>query len=382
MKAMCLLVTAIGAWSLASPATSAQDKGLQAAGLMRASQVAGMDVLNPANEKLGDIQDVLIEQQTGTIAYATLSFGGFLGMGDKLFAIPWAALKPTADRKAFTLDIPKERLKKAPGFDKKSWPDLNNHQWGIDIHTYYSVKPYWEVRGGVVASDGGIEIRGVLLRSSKVIGMDVRNPANENLGDIQDVVLDQEPGIVAYAVLSFGGFLGMGDKYFAVPWAALKITEDRKAFTLDVAKERLQKAPGFDKANWPDLNNRQWGAEVHTFYAVTPYWEVRGAGAVTAAAAAAVREIKAHSGKVMSFRKQDPAIVVFKSDKTEYEAELAPMSFLDENKIMFGADDEVTLKGYETMRDGKKVFVVTEVTTKDKRVVKFRRDDTTPVWSK
>ena len=84
-----------------------------------------MDVRNAANEKLGDIQDVVLEQETGMIAYAALSFGGFLGMGDKLFAVPWAALKPTADRKAFTLDIPKERLQKAPGFDKKNWPDLN-----------------------------------------------------------------------------------------------------------------------------------------------------------------------------------------------------------------------------------------------------------------
>jgi sporulation protein YlmC with PRC-barrel domain len=381
MKSMCLLVTAISAWSLVSTGVLAQDKGLQG-GLMRASKVAGMDVRSPANENLGDIKEVMIDQQTGAVAYAALSFGGFLGMGDKLFAVPWGALKPTADRKAFTLDVPKERLQKAPGFDKKNWPDLNNTQWAVDVHTYYKVKPYWEVHGGVVASDGGIALPGVLLRSSNVIGMDVRNPAKESLGDIQDVVLDQPAGVVAYAVGSFGGFLGMGDKLFAVPWAALKITEDRKAFTLDVAKDRLQKAPGFDKNDWPDLNNRQWGAEVHTFYAVTPYWEVRGGGVVAPVAEGAVRETKVYTGKVMTFTKQDPAIVVLKAGGSEIRAELAPMAFLDENRLTFNADDDVTLKAYEVTRDGRKVFVVTEVTTKDKRIVKFRNDDATPVWSK
>jgi sporulation protein YlmC with PRC-barrel domain len=381
MGGIRLVITAIAAWSLIAPGLIAQDKGLQG-GLMRASKVAGMDVRSAANENLGDIQDVMIEQQTGTTAYGILSFGGFLGMGDKLFAVPWAALKPTADHKAFTLDVPKERLQKAPGFDKKNWPDLKNHQWGVDVHTYYNVKPYWDVRSGVIVSDAGVQLGGILQRSSKVIGMDVRNPAKENLGDIQDLVLDQPAGAVAYAVLSFGGFLGMGDKYFAVPWGALKLTDDQKAFTLDVPKERLQKAPGFDKKDWPDFNDRQWGKGIHTYYGVPPYWEIRGGGVVTATPEGSVREIKIYSGKVKTFTKQDPAFVLLKTAVAEIPIELAPMSFLDENRLTFNPDDEVTVKAYETMRDGRKTFVVTEVTTKDKRIVKFRNDDATPVWAK
>ena len=244
---------------------------------MRASKVNGMDVLNADHKNLGDIQDVVLDQESGRIAYAVLSFGGFLGIGDKLFAVPWGALKPTTDKKAFTLDIPKERLEKAPGFDKKNWPDLANRQWGADIHTYYNVPPYWEVRGGVVAPDVEKAPHGMLMRTSKVIGMDVHNPANQSLGDVKDLVLDQDPGVVAYAVLSFGGFLGLGDKLFALPWPALKLDADRKKFTLDVPKERLEKAPGFDQKDWPDLTNRQWGVDIHTYYGVTPYWEVRGA---------------------------------------------------------------------------------------------------------
>src|SRR5436853_7943612 len=79
MKALCLLV-GIAAWSIGSTFVLAQEHGLQS-GLMRASKVAGMDVRNPANEKLGDIQDLMLEQETGTVGYAVLAFGGFLGPG-------------------------------------------------------------------------------------------------------------------------------------------------------------------------------------------------------------------------------------------------------------------------------------------------------------
>jgi sporulation protein YlmC with PRC-barrel domain len=381
MKASILIIAAMGAWTLVSADLVAQDKGLPLS-LMRASQVTGMDVRNPANERLGDIQDVVIEQETGAISYAVLSFGGFLGIGDKLFAVPFAALKPTTDRKAFTLDIPKDRLTKAPGFDKNTWPELNDHQWGLAIHTYYGVKPYWETFGGAVASDGGISLRGVLLRSSKVIGMGVRNPEKENLGDIKDIVLDQPAGVVAYAVISFGGFIGMGDKYFAVPWSALKLADDNKAFALNIPMDRLKKAPGFDKNTWPDLNNRQWGIDLHTYYAVTPYWEVRNGGVVTPAATGAVREVKIYTGKVKTFTKNDPAMLVIMTKSEDMHAELAPMSFLESHRLMFNPDDEVNIKAYETTRDGHKIFVVTEVTTNDKRIVTLRKDDASPVWTK
>jgi hypothetical protein len=77
-------------------------------------------------------------------------------------------------------------------------------------------------------------------------------------------------GKVAYAVLSFGGLLGMGDKLFAVPWAALVLDTTNKRFTLEVPKDALKDAPGFDKAHWPSMSDRTWASGVHKFYG-TPY---------------------------------------------------------------------------------------------------------------
>ena len=78
------------------------------------------------------------------IAYAVLSFGGVLGMGEKLFAVPWSALKLDTVNKRFTLDINKDRLEGAPGFDKGAWPRMADRSWATQVHSYYKAKPYWD----------------------------------------------------------------------------------------------------------------------------------------------------------------------------------------------------------------------------------------------
>ena len=111
------------------------------------------------------------------------------------------------------------------------------------------------------------------MSSSSLVGNDVYNLQDEDLGDVKDFMLDMRTGKVAYAVLSFGGFLGMGEKLFAVPWSALTLDTENKRFTLNVTKDRLEGAPGFDKDNWPDMANPVWADGIHTYYGTTnsPY---------------------------------------------------------------------------------------------------------------
>jgi sporulation protein YlmC with PRC-barrel domain len=111
-----------------------------------------------------------------------------------------------------------------------------------------------------------------ILSASTLIGNSVRNTDGEKLGEIKDIMLDTETGRIAYAVLGFGGFLGLGDKLFAVPWSALRLHDTEHAFVLGVNKEQLERAPGFDKEKWPDFADRTWGASIYEHYDVTPYW--------------------------------------------------------------------------------------------------------------
>jgi len=114
--------------------------------VMAADTLEGDSVVNRQGEKLGEIRDIMIDVPSGRVGYAVLSSGGFLGMGDKLFAIPWNALTLDADNERFILDVPKERLDSAPGFDKDHWPSMADQRWGTEIHSYYGTQPYWEVR--------------------------------------------------------------------------------------------------------------------------------------------------------------------------------------------------------------------------------------------
>jgi sporulation protein YlmC with PRC-barrel domain len=119
-----------------------------------------------------------------------------------------------------------------------------------------------------------------VLAASTLAGDRVRNPAGEDLGSIDEIMLDLESGRVAYAVLSFGGFLGIGNKLFAVPWSALRIDQGEHKFILDVEGGTLENAPGFDKDNWPDMSDPAFGAEVHRHYGEVPYWERSTTGAL------------------------------------------------------------------------------------------------------
>jgi sporulation protein YlmC with PRC-barrel domain len=109
-------------------------------------------------------------------------------------------------------------------------------------------------------------------RASKIIGVHVTNANGDNLGDVKELVLDPDSGQVVYAVVSFGGVLGVGDKLFAVPWKALHWTRDKGYYAINVDKATLKKAPGFDKQHWPDSSNKwdQLREEIDQFYHVSP----------------------------------------------------------------------------------------------------------------
>jgi hypothetical protein len=111
---------------------------------LAASVVAGTPVVNPGGDDLGKLTDIVVELQSGRIAYAVLAFGGFLGLGDKLFAVPWQALQVDTENQRFCLEVPRERLEAAPGFDKEHWPDMADPAFHDAVHAHFGYpKPSW-----------------------------------------------------------------------------------------------------------------------------------------------------------------------------------------------------------------------------------------------
>lgn len=111
---------------------------------IKASSIIGTDVVNPKGDNLGDIKEVVIDPRTGRVAYAVVSFGGFLTMGEKLFAIPFSAFTYNATENEYVLDVSKERLEATPGFDADNWPAMAEEKWNRDVYKYYERPPYWE----------------------------------------------------------------------------------------------------------------------------------------------------------------------------------------------------------------------------------------------
>jgi sporulation protein YlmC with PRC-barrel domain len=109
--------------------------------LMGADTLIGDSVVNSQDEDLGDIKEIMLDMHSGKVAYAVLAFGGFLGMGEKLFAVPWQALHLDTTNKRFVLNVPKERLKTAPGFNPDSWPDMSDIRWSEEVHSFYGTDP-------------------------------------------------------------------------------------------------------------------------------------------------------------------------------------------------------------------------------------------------
>lgn len=107
------------------------------------------------------------------------------------------------------------------------------------------------------------------LSASSIIGDSVTNVSGEDLGKIEDLMVDTDTGSVKYAVLSFGGFLGMGDKLFAVPLETLTLNPAEKCFIMNATKERLETAPGFDKDNWPNTADPEWQRAINQYYSAS-----------------------------------------------------------------------------------------------------------------
>lgn len=113
---------------------------------------------------------------------------------------------------------------------------------------------------------------GALIAADKVEGTKVYNLKGDKLGHIDAVMLDKQRGSVVYAVMSFGGFLGMGEKQHPLPWSTLRYDENQDGYIVNLSKEQLEKAPTFERGGASRLADQTYGESVYKYYDATPYW--------------------------------------------------------------------------------------------------------------
>lgn len=223
---------------------------------MRASNLLDQQVKNSLGENLGQIQDLVIDVAAQRVHYAVLSFGGVLGIGDRLFAYPISAFKPSSERDELVLNVDKEKLSEAPGFERNNWPDWNDARYRREIERYFKT-------GAVDATPTGER----MVRASEVIGWNVEDGAGRDVGEIEDLVVNIGSGRVAYAVLDFDA-AGPQDRLLPLPLSALAFPPDRKRdLVLKVKKEELDMTRSFDENNWPDLNSPNYRRNMELYLA-------------------------------------------------------------------------------------------------------------------
>jgi hypothetical protein len=114
---------------------------------------------------------------------------------------------------------------------------------------------------------------GTLISSDKVEGTAVYNRSGDTLGSVHTLMIDKTSGHVTYAVMSFGGFLGIGDRYHPLPWEVLTYDTGQGGYVVDLDRERLEEAPTYGADETPDWGDRNWGKRVYDYYGARPYWQ-------------------------------------------------------------------------------------------------------------
>lgn len=241
----------------------------------KATDLTGKKVVNPANESLGKIEGLVVDAHSGRILFAVVSFGALPDMGERLFAIPWSAMRISDDNNVFVLNTDRDRLRNATGFDKGQWPNFADDQVATATYRYYDQTPYWPAqrddadRRATHYRDRWNQRSVAWQKTSDLSRMDVRNAQNQDLGKLSDLAIDPESGRILYGVLSSNG------KLFAVPWNALELASDARYLVLNIDNQQLNDSVSFRKDNWPSIVDERWGTETHAHYNVEPYWTKR-----------------------------------------------------------------------------------------------------------
>ncbi len=124
---------------------SLDDTNNPAGKLIAAHKVQGASVYNTALEKLGTVEDIMIDKASGRIAYAILSFGGFLGIGDRYHPLPWEKLNYNTELGGYVVDIDRETLEGAPSYSDTKTAAWDDDAWGRDVYAHYGVPPFWDI---------------------------------------------------------------------------------------------------------------------------------------------------------------------------------------------------------------------------------------------
>src|ERR1051326_1252389 len=244
--------------SEASTSTTISDRALGQ--LEKASKLNGKEILGADNQKVGKLVDTVVDLESGHILYAIVGSGGVGPVGEKKYMVaPGTFTDFSGDKLHVNFD--KAKLTSAPEFTKNMDKDteLGKADPIYRTHQFFSQNIWWQ--GGANAPAASTGQFNNVHKSSDLVGMKIRSVSDQEMGKIDNVMLNLPAGRVAYVILNPDNSLGLGNNFYALPPNTLTFQADKKDFSADISKEKLASAPHFDKNNWAELSNPSWASQ-------------------------------------------------------------------------------------------------------------------------
>jgi sporulation protein YlmC with PRC-barrel domain len=225
----------------------------------RLSKLMGATVFSSDTQALGNVRDIVFDGARHQVGYIIISCDKVPGLADRLAAIPYQTVQFTGgDEARLTVDL--QTIKNGPTFARGQWPTE------VTADTYTGADDYYHKQAKVESNAMNAQPAAAQVgkhaiwtqRASDLMGRHVQTPTGEGLGDLKDIVLDEKTGATLYGVMSFGGMMGVGDKYFAIPIDDFKVEPGTASLVVQADKEQLKKASGFDKDHWPSRPAQPW----------------------------------------------------------------------------------------------------------------------------
>lgn len=234
---------------------------------LKATEIIGKEVTDASGKKLGKVDELAVDVESGRVSLVLLNVGGVLGVGGKTVAIPPRSFTYDPLNKSLRVNLDQNKLEAAPEFELTKWKEGVTTNQIVATYRHYGEDPYF-VAVRETKTVGTIRTE----RASQVIGLSVVNNENKKCGEVDNLIVDLPAGRIVHAVISSGGFLGVGDSLNAVPPGALRYTPSGDGLLINLTKEQLTQAPSFKKNAWPDFKDPEYSGKVYRSYGVDPYF--------------------------------------------------------------------------------------------------------------
>jgi sporulation protein YlmC with PRC-barrel domain len=258
MKTKSLVSAALAAVALfaGSPANAAHALGK----IEPAKKLIGREIQTTQGQKVGEVKDMVVDLESGRVLYTIVSAGGFLGINDELTAVAPGAFSSSGETK-LTINADKEKLTAAPRFTKDHEANLRDAGFAKQVYQHFGQNLDWEQ-----GSFNNVH------KATELIGMNVKNSSDQNIGEVSELGIDLPASRVTYVILGAGGVLGAGEKHYVMPPNAFTLASDNKSLVSGIEKENLVNAPQLQRNNWRQLSDASFASRVYQHYGKQPYW--------------------------------------------------------------------------------------------------------------